>query len=152
MALAKDRARIAVDTPYSKMLIAGSRVGSMPRNLRFLPIVWIALAVQILAPIAATWAVAIAAADPLQSAEICHTVSGASSGQSDQGGGQPAHHGACAICCVVQASASIDTPRQTAFTVPHFQATHVDWTIAAMDLSPFRAGSNTEARAPPLPI
>ena len=121
----------------------------MPRHLRFLPIVWIALVVQILAPIAATWAVAMAAADPLQAAEICHT---GSSGQSDQGGGQPAHDGACAICCVVQASTSIDAPQQTAFTVPHVQATHVDWTIAAMDLSPFRAGSNTQARAPPLPM
>jgi hypothetical protein len=124
----------------------------MPRHLRFLPIVWIALAVQILAPIAATWAVAMAAADPLQSAEICHTVSGASSGQSDQRGGQPAHDGACAICCVVQASASIDAPQQTAFTVPHVQAMHVDWIIAAVDLSPFRASSNTQARAPPLPM
>lgn len=124
----------------------------MPRHLRFLPIVWIALAVQILAPIAATWAVAMAAADPLQAAEICHTVSDASSGHSDQGGGQPAHDGACAICCVVQASNSIDAPQQTAFTVPHVQATHVDWTIAAMGLSPFRAGSNTQARAPPLPM
>lgn len=124
----------------------------MPRHLRFLPIVWIALAVQILAPIVATWAVAIAAADPLQSAEICHTVSGASSNQSDRSGGQPAHDGACAICCVVQASALIDAPQQTAFTVPHVQATHVDWTIAAVDLSLFRAGSSTQARAPPQPM
>ncbi|MDE2467283.1 MAG: DUF2946 family protein [Bradyrhizobium sp.] len=124
----------------------------MPRHLRFLPILWIALAVQILAPIAATWAVAMAAADPLQSAEICHTVSAASSGQSDQRGGQPTHNGACAICCVLQASASIDAPQQAAFTVSHFQPTHVDWTIAALDLSPFRAGSNTQARAPPLPM
>jgi hypothetical protein len=124
----------------------------MPRHLRFLPIVWIALAVQILAPIAATWAVAMAAADPLQAAEICHTVSGASSGQSEHSGGQPVHHGACAICCVVQANTSIDAPQQAAFTVPHVQATHVAWTVAAMDLSPFRAGSNTQARAPPLPM
>ena len=124
----------------------------MPRHLRFLPIVWIALAVQILAPIAATWAVAMAAANPLQSAEICHTVSGASSSQSDQGGGQPAHGGACAICCVVQASASIEAPQQAAFTVPRFQVAHVDWTIAAVDLSLSRAGSNTQARAPPLPM
>ena len=123
----------------------------MPRHLRFLPIVWIALAVQILAPIAATWAVAMAAADPLRSAEICHTVS-ASSGQSDQRGGQPAHDVACAICCALQASASIDAPQQAAFTVLHFQPTHVDWTIAAPDLSPFRASSNTRARAPPLPM
>ena len=126
---------------------------AMRRRLKnFLPLVLVALFVQILAPIAATWAIAMAAADPLQSAEICHTVSGTSSGQSDHSGGQPAHDGACAICCAVQASASIDAPLQAAFTVPHVQPTHVDWTIAAPDLSPFRAGSNTQARAPPLPM
>jgi hypothetical protein len=122
----------------------------MPRHLKFLPIVLIALAVQILAPIVAVWAVATAAADPLQSAEICHTISGAASGQSDQGGGEPAHDGACAICCVVQASDSIEAPQLTAFTVPYRQTTRVDWTIAALDLSPSRAGSNAKARAPPL--
>ena len=124
----------------------------MPRYQKYLPIVLIALAVQILAPIAACWAAATAAADPLQSVEICHSLSGATSGQSDQSGGQPAHDGACAICCVVQASASIDAPQRTAFTVPYRQTTRVDWTIAAMDLSPSRTGSNTQARAPPLPM
>jgi len=111
----------------------------MPRHPKFLPIVLIALAVQILAPIAATWAVATTAADRLQSAEICQSIAGAASGQSDQGGGQPAHDVACVICCVVQASASIDARQQTAFTVPYLQATHVDWTVAAADLSPSRA-------------
>ena len=116
---------------------------------RLLPIVLIALAVQILAPIAASWAAATAVSDPLQSAEICHSIPGATSGPSDQSGGQPAHDGACAICCVLQASASIDTPEQTAFTVPYRQSTRVDWTIAELDLSPPRAGSNAQARAPP---
>jgi hypothetical protein len=125
----------------------------MRRRLQeFLPIVLLALVMQILAPIAATFAAATAAADPLQSAEICHTISGTASGQSDQSGGQHAHDGACAICCALQASASIEAPQQTAFTVSYPQATHVDWTIAAVDLSPSRVGSNTQARAPPLPM
>lgn len=122
----------------------------VPRYPKFLPMVLIALAVQILAPIAASWAAATAASDSLQSAEICHTASGATSGESDQSGGQPVHDGACVICCVVQATASIDTPQQTAFTVPCRQTTRVVWTAAALDLSSARAGSNTQARAPPL--
>ena len=44
----------------------------MRRRLRnFLPIVLIALMVQILAPIAACWAASIAASDPLHAAIIC---------------------------------------------------------------------------------
>jgi hypothetical protein len=125
-------------------------VGGVPRHPKFLPIVLIALVVQILAPIADAWA--LVAADPLQSAEICHTISGATSGQSDQGGGRPAHDGACTICCVVQASASVDVPQQIAFTVPYRQTTPLAWTIIAADVSPSRAGSNTRARAPPLPM
>ena len=39
---------------------------------KFLPIVLIALMVQIFAPIGATWAASIAASDPLHAAVICH--------------------------------------------------------------------------------
>jgi len=78
------------------------------------------LLVQILAPIAACWAAATAVSDPLQSVEICHDFANPASGQTGQGG-QPAHDGACAICCIVQASASVDTPQQTAFAVPYRQ-------------------------------
>ena len=45
----------------------------MRRRLKnFLPIVLIALAVQIFAPIGACWAASIAASDPLHGAAICH--------------------------------------------------------------------------------
>lgn len=122
----------------------------MPRDPKFLPIVLIALAVQILAPIAGSWAAAIAASNPLQSAEICHTASGATSGQSDQSGGEPVQDGACVTCCVLQATASMDAPQHTAFTVLCPHTSRAVWTTAALDLSPPRAGSNTQARAPPL--
>lgn len=124
----------------------------MPRHLKFLPIVLIALAVQILAPIAASWAAASAASDPLQTAVICHSLPDATPGQSDTGGSHPAHDGTCLICCAVQASGSVDTPQQTALVFPYRRNTPVTWTIAAADLSPFRAGSNAQARAPPLPM
>ena len=45
----------------------------MRRRLKnFLPIVLIALVVQIFAPIGACWAASIAASDPLAAAVICH--------------------------------------------------------------------------------
>jgi hypothetical protein len=123
----------------------------MPRY-KFLPIVLIALAVQILAPIAASWAAAAAAADPLQAAEICHSLAGDSSGRTDQGTDQHAHDGACLICCAVQASVSVDTPQRVVFLVPYRQTTRVVWHVAATDVSTSRARSNTQARAPPLPM
>jgi len=119
---------------------------------KFLPVVLIALAVQILAPIAASWAAAAAAADPLQAAEICHSLPGESSGQTDPGTDQHAHDGACLICCAVQASASVDTPQQAALLVPYRQTTRLVWHVAAAEVSPSRARSNTQARAPPLPM
>jgi hypothetical protein len=125
----------------------------MRRQLqKFLPIVLIALAVQILAPIAASWAAAAAASDPLQAAEICHSLPGDSSGQTDQGTDQHAHDGACLICCAVQASAAADAPQQAAFAIPYRQTTLVVWNHAARDVSRARVGSNTQARAPPLPL
>lgn len=122
----------------------------MRRQLqKFLPIVLIALAVQILAPIAASWAAAVAASNPLLAAEICR---GESSGQTDQGPNQHVHDGACLVCCAVHASPSVDTPQQAAFSVPYRQTTRVVWHAAGPDASPSRAGSNAQARAPPLPM
>jgi Protein of unknown function (DUF2946) len=125
----------------------------MRRQLqKFLPIVLIALAAQILAPIAASWAAAAAAYDPLQAAEICHSLPGDSSGQTDRGTDQHAHDGACLICCAVQASAAADAPQQAVFAAPYRQTTLVVWNYAARDVSPARVGSNSQARAPPLPL
>ena len=59
----------------------------MRRRLqKFLPIVLIALVVQILAPIAACWATGMAASDPLQAAFICHDNAASLPAQGDQGG------------------------------------------------------------------
>ena len=82
------------------------------RFQRFLPIVLIALVVQVLAPIGACWAAAIAASGPLGSAVICHDSAAASGRPGDQGGDHRAHNGACAICCICMAGAAIDTPQQ----------------------------------------
>ena len=126
----------------------------MRRRLhKFLPIVLIALAVQILAPIAACWAASIAASDPLGtalgSAFICHDNSASTPARGDQGGDHRAHNGACAICCMAQASAAIDTPQQAAVTTPYRQPERVVWRDQTVELPGSRAGSNAQARAPP---
>jgi hypothetical protein len=122
----------------------------MRRHLqKYLPIVLIALMVQIFAPIGACWA-AVAASDPLATAEICHD-SGTAAGQAgDQTGGEHREHGsACAICCLASASASIDTPTFAAVAYPYRQTARVVWHSQSADLAAFRAGSNAQARAPP---
>jgi hypothetical protein len=121
----------------------------MRRRLeKFLPIVLIALAVQILAPIGACWAAAVAASDPLSAAEICHTDLG--QGPGDQSGQHP-HDGACALCCATQASSAFDSPQTVAAPAPLRVAAVVVWRAQAPDLRPIRAGSNARARAPPNP-
>src|ERR1700755_2715759 len=110
------------------------------RFQKFLPIILIALVVQTLAPIGVTFAAAIAASDPLSAAPICHGGEGGLPSHDDQNG--RAHDGVCSVCCVAQASASLDTPKVGTITVPHRLAVRVVWRPAAVDLSPARAGSN----------
>ena len=120
----------------------------MRRRLqKFLPVLLIALVVQILAPIGATFAVAIAASDPLNAAPICHGSEGGLPSQ-DQGGGR-AHDGVCSVCCAAQAGASLDTPKAAAAAVPIRAAARVIWRDEAPDLVPARAGFHAQARAPP---
>src|SRR5262249_26362878 len=119
------------------------------RFQKFLPIILIALVVQILAPIGVTWAAAIAAGDPLSAAPICHGGQDGLPSHSDHSGGR-AHDGACSVCCIAQAGASLDTPETAAVAVPCRVAARVIWRDEAPDFSPARAGSNAQARAPPL--
>jgi Protein of unknown function (DUF2946) len=122
----------------------------MRRHLaRFLPIVLIALMVQILAPIGACWAAAFAISDPLRAVEICHSDSASTSGQADRGSERRARDGACSICCAAQASASFDTPQAIAVAAPYRDVARVVWRDYARELSWLRMGSNTRARGPP---
>jgi Protein of unknown function (DUF2946) len=121
----------------------------MRRRLRkFLPIVLMALAVQILAPIAACWAAVIAVSDPLHAAVICHDDAAQPGNPADQTGGHRAHDGACSLCCAVHAGASLDVP-QTAAAIPSRQSLRVVWREVAPELLGSRAGSHAKARAPP---
>src|SRR5665213_267871 len=125
----------------------------MRRRLRkFLPIVMIALLVQILAPIAACWAASIAASDPLSAATICRDggdSNAASSGNpTDQPGGHHVHDGGCCVSCGSHAPAVLDAPH-TAYATPHQHVLRVFWRAAALTLPGSRAGSHAQARAPP---
>ena len=118
------------------------------RLKRFLPIVLLALVVQIFAPIGACWAASIAASDPLAAAVICHGNAGSANGQSDPTGHR-AHDGCCSVCSVLQTGAPVDVPQIAAaitFVSPAAPVVWIEFTPA-----PFasRAGSHAQARAPP---
>ena len=121
----------------------------MRRRLgKLLPIVLIAVLVQIFAPIGATWAASIAASDPLHAAVICHGNAASVPNQPDQTGQPRVHDGCCSVCSVIHTGAPVDAPH-TAFTTPIRHAEHVVWLDTAPDLFSSRAGSHAQARAPP---
>jgi Protein of unknown function (DUF2946) len=124
----------------------------MRRRLRkFFPIVLIALAVQIFAPIGACWAAGIAASDPLQTVVICHDDAASArgqTGQTDPAGQHRAHDGCCSVCSVLHTGAPVDTP-QTAVMMPCHPPKRVVWFDSGVDLFSSRTGSHAQARAPP---
>jgi hypothetical protein len=124
----------------------------MRRRLRkFLPIVLIALTMQIFAPIGACWAASIAASEPLNAAVICHgdtaSIAGQTS-QADPAGPHRAHDGCCSVCSVLHSGAPVDAP-QAAVTMPCYEPGRVVWFNHSPDLFGSRPGSNAQARAPP---
>jgi hypothetical protein len=123
---------------------------AMRRRLKkFLPIVLLALAVQVFAPIAACWAASIAASDPLSAAVICHGNAAAGAGQDDQSGAQDALTGCCSLCGVLHTGTPIDPPQTAAIVTFDRQGTLVVWHEPALDPATTRAGSPEQARAPP---
>ena len=121
----------------------------MRRRLgKFLPIVLIAVLVQIFAPIGATWAASIAASDPLHAAVICHGNAASVPNTSDQSGQHRAHD-CCSVCSVVHTGGPIAAPH-AAFATPWRHAARVVWLDTVPDLFNSRAGSHAQARAPPL--
>jgi Protein of unknown function (DUF2946) len=114
----------------------------------FLPIVLLALVVQIFAPIGACWAASIAASDPLAAAVICHG-NGASPNGSSNDAGHRAHDGCCSVCSVLQTGAPVDVPTIAAAVILDPLAAPVVWANFAPVRFASRAGSHAQARAPP---
>lgn len=121
----------------------------MRRRLeRFLPIVMLALLVQLLAPVASCWAAVHAASDPFAAAICAHDYSGApQDGQGDRS--QAQHNGCCGLCCVAHTAAPTPDP-QAAFSAIERPVVSVVWRDAAAPLPPVRAASNGQARGPPI--
>ena len=120
----------------------------MRRLKNFLPIVLIALVVQIFAPIGACWAATIAASDPLAGAVICHGSTAPGSGQTDQTGHR-AHDGCCSVCSVLQTGAPVDVPQTAEIISVDRHHARVVWVEFTPDCFASRAGSHAQARAPP---
>ena len=121
----------------------------MRRRLwKFLPIVLMALALQVLAPIGACWAASIAASDPLHAVPICSGGAALGADPTGQTGEHRAHHGACAMCSVAHAGATLNTP-EARFAAPLRQFEPLAWLDATPDPSGSRAGWHAQARAPP---
>jgi len=114
----------------------------------FLPIVLVALMVQIFAPIGACWAASIAASDPLAGAVICHGNAPPGAGQTDQTSHR-AHDGCCSVCSVLQTGAPVDVPQAVASIAVDRDSAHVVWTEFTPERFASRAGSHAQARAPP---
>ncbi|MBR1163382.1 DUF2946 family protein [Bradyrhizobium elkanii] len=121
----------------------------MRRSLKnFLPVVLVALLVQILAPIGACWAASLAASDPLAGAVICHGSAAQGAGQDDQIGHR-AHEGCCAACSVLQTGAPITPPQTSAAIVVDLATSQVAWQDFSPRLSGSGSASEAQARAPP---
>lgn len=119
----------------------------MRRRLgRFLPIVLIALMVQIFAPIAACWAATLSASDPLAKALICS--GSGNTGQTDQSNGDH-RGGCCADCCVAQAAGPVDQPDPAVFTVLVRRVHRVIWRELSLHVPMRTASAHAQARAPP---
>src|SRR4029078_11672064 len=116
------------------------------RLKNFLPVVLIALAVQIFAPIGACWAATIAASDPLAGAVICHGIAPPGSGQTAQPGPR-AHVGCCSVCSVLQTGAPVDVPQIAAIDIDRV-AEQVAWLDFAFRLTTRGAAAQHTPAAP----
>ena len=118
------------------------------RLKNFLPIVLVALIVQIFAPIGATWAASITASDPLAAAVICHGNAASPPGQTDPTGHR-AHEGCCSVCSVLHTGAPVDVPQIAVAPAFDRRPQRVVWVAFTPERFGSRAGSHAQARAPP---
>ena len=121
----------------------------MRRLKGYFPIFMIALMVQLLAPIGASWAFASAVSDPLAAAEICHQSDPSANG-SNQGGQHRSHDASCVLCCGFGASATPgSTPEPAGLIAAYRASSTIVWRDYASQLLESSTGSNATARAPP---
>jgi hypothetical protein len=124
----------------------------MRRRLELgIPIVLLAIMVQLFAPIAAFRAFANAANDPLYMASICAGMAAASDDTQTAPAKTHHHDGDCCAFCGagIGGSAALQPPPSPVFVSLQRQYQRVSWLEAAAPMPTIRVGSNTQARAPP---
>ena len=115
---------------------------------RFIPVVMIAIWVQIFAPIGAYWTMA-AAMDPFGSAPICAPSLAGKSNQSAPVGHQQAHPDCCSLCVVAHSGAAPLKSLAPVVTAIALSFHRIVWHDQhAVERSAER-GSHAQARAPP---
>jgi hypothetical protein len=120
----------------------------MRRRLgKLLPIVMLAMLVQIFAPIAACQAFSNATTDPLAGA-ICSHATDADVSQNGQTDPQQASGGCCTLCCVVHVATPTADPQSSIIKVER-DVDAVVWRDLTFVLPPSVVGSNAQARGPP---
>jgi Protein of unknown function (DUF2946) len=122
----------------------------MRRRLEiFVPIVLLAVLVQLFAPIAAFRVVAYAVTDPVYMSSICTEMVSSADAQTAPTKTQHDHGGCCAFCAAGHGGAvAVDSPPLIFVTLQrHYQL--ISWLEAADPMPAGRVGSNAQARAPP---
>jgi hypothetical protein len=123
----------------------------MRRRLEvFIPIVLMAILVQLLAPISAFRAVANAVSDPLYMASICSgMVSFPDDAPATPAKTQHDQANCCAFCAASYGGVVVLDPPPVLFITLQRQYQLISWLESAEPMRAVRAGSNAQARAPP---
>ena len=114
-----------------------------------IPIVLLAVLVQLFAPIAAFRAFAYAVNDPLSMATICSGMSSSADTQTAPGTTQHDHGDCCAFCAAGHGGSVALDPPPLIFVSLQRLYERVSWLEAADMMPTVRVGSNAQARAPP---
>ena len=123
----------------------------MRRRLELLiPIVLLAIMVQLIAPIAAFRAVAYAATDPLYMSPMCSGMVSAEDMPTSPAKAPLDHGECCAFCAAGHGGAIAIEPPALVFVSLQRQYQRLSWLEAAELMPTVRVGSNAQARAPPL--
>jgi len=126
----------------------------MRRRLDLLiPIVLLAILVQLMAPIAAFRAFAYAANDPLYIASICAGMGAAAdNAQTAPANTQHDRGDCCAFCAGSHGGATALAPPPLIFVTLQRHYERLSWLEATEPTPTVRVGSNAQARAPPLSL
>lgn len=115
---------------------------------KFIPVVMIAIWVQVLAPVGAYWAMA-AAMDPFGSAPICSSASPAQASETAPAGQQQGHSDCCSLCVISHGGAApLKSPDATVATIIR-SPQRIVWLDQRIELPSGQRGSHAQARAPP---